>query len=186
MRIISGKSRGTKLYTLEGLNTRPTLDRIKEPLFSIIQARINDANVLDLFAGSGALGLEALSRGAKSCTFCDSSYKAANIIKMNIEKTKMNLNSNLIVLDYKMCLKKLKNDGKLFDIIFIDPPYNSELIFLSVKEIIEMDLLDKDGLIIAETDDEETITNKINSLNIEIMDTRKYGRVTLLFIKRKG
>ena len=87
MRIISGTSRGTKLYTLEGNNTRPTLDRVKEPLFSIIQNKIKDSIILDLFSGSGALALEALSRGAKKAILCDNSFKAIEVIKKNIEKT---------------------------------------------------------------------------------------------------
>lgn len=86
MRIISGKSKGTKLYTLEGLNTRPTLDRVKESLFSIIQYDLIDATVLDLFSGSGALAIEALSRGAKKAILCDNNYESINIIKKNIKK----------------------------------------------------------------------------------------------------
>ena len=87
MRVISGTARGTNLETLEGNNTRPTLDRVKEALFNIIQCNIVDANVLDLFSGSGALGIEALSRGAKACIMCDKSYEAIQIINKNIRKT---------------------------------------------------------------------------------------------------
>ena len=88
MRVISGNSRGKKLVALEGLNTRPTLDRVKEALFNIIQFNIENTNVLDLFAGSGALGIEALSRGANTATFCDNAYDAIQIIKKNIANTK--------------------------------------------------------------------------------------------------
>ena len=87
MRIISGTARGTKLFTLDGTNTRPTLDRVKEPLFNILNFRLQDAIVLDLFAGSGALGLEAISRGATKAIFCEHDRNAANIIEKNIEKT---------------------------------------------------------------------------------------------------
>ena len=90
MRVISGSARGTNLQSLEGNITRPTLDRVKEALFNIIQTRIQDAKVLDLFAGSGALGIESLSRGAHSCVFCDKSYDAIKIIKKNVEKTRFN------------------------------------------------------------------------------------------------
>lgn len=90
MRVISGTAKGTVLKSLEGNTTRPTLDRVKEALFNILQTEIRDAKILDLFAGSGALGIESLSRGAKSCIFCDQSYDAIKIIKSNVEKTRIN------------------------------------------------------------------------------------------------
>ena len=89
MRVISGTAKGTKLNSIDDLSTRPTLDRVKEPLFSIIQAYIEEALVLDLFAGSGALGIETLSRGAKHCIFCDKSYQSIQMVKENIKKTRM-------------------------------------------------------------------------------------------------
>ena len=103
MRIISGKARGTKLYTLEGTNTRPTLDRVKESIFNIIQSEIDGAQVLDLFAGSGAIGLECLSRGAEKAVLCDKSKEAIDIIKKNIEK------KSQIILSTKNSLKELKS-----------------------------------------------------------------------------
>ena len=96
MRIIAGEKRGTKLYTLEGLNTRPTLDRVKESLFNIIQSKIRDSIFLDLFAGSGAIGLEAVSRGAKKAILCDSNKQAIQIIKKNIEKTRISRQSRTL------------------------------------------------------------------------------------------
>ena len=101
MRIISGTARGTKLYTLEGTNTRPTLDRIKESLFSIIQNKIKNAFVLDLFSGSGALALESLSRGAKKAILCDNSKESIEIIKKNIVKTHFEDKIQLFCSDYK-------------------------------------------------------------------------------------
>ena len=101
MRIISGLARGTKLYTLEGDNTRPTLDRVKEPLFSILMNEISEAKVLDLFAGSGALGLEALSRGAESVVLCDNSREAIKVINNNLAKTKLSTYAEIINDDYK-------------------------------------------------------------------------------------
>ena len=102
MRIISGLARGTKLYTLEGENTRPTLDRVKEPLFSIIQTEIKDSIVLDLFAGSGALGLEALSRGAKKAVLCDNSNKAIQIINKNLKDTRLEEKAKVINILFPM------------------------------------------------------------------------------------
>ena len=186
MRIISGVVRGTKLITLEGIATRPTLDRIKESLFSIIQNKIPNAVVLDLFAGSGALGIECLSRGALFCTFCDSSNKAIKVIKQNIEKTRMLEKAVVIQADYATCLKKISNQKNSFDIIFLDPPYESNLIEKSIEKIIEFDLLKQDGIIIAETDQLELVLEEIGKLQVKIIDIRKYGRVKLVFLNRKG
>ena len=110
MRIISGKARGTKLYTLEGENTRPTLDRVKESIFNIIQNEIEGTQILDLFAGSWAIGLEFLSRGAEKAVLCDKSKEAINIIKKNIEKTHQENNTQLINTDFEECLEKLKKE----------------------------------------------------------------------------
>lgn len=182
MRIISGTARGTKLYTLEGESTRPTLDRVKEPLFSIIQTNIKDSNVLDLFAGSGALGLEALSRGAKKAVLCDKSYEAINIIKNNVSKTHFEDKVKLLCMDYKKCLASLSEE---FDLIFIDPPYKLDVAIKSVEMILNNNLLAKDGLIIIETDNEDRELQEIKELsyNIEIVDVRTYGRVKLIFLK---
>ena len=108
MRIISGTARGTKLYSLEGMNTRPTLDRVKEALFNMINFRLQDANVLDLFAGSGAIGLEAISRGANKVFFCDKSREAINVINKNIEKTKINKKSVVLNEDFLKVLVKFQ------------------------------------------------------------------------------
>ena len=183
MRIISGLARGTKLYTLEGENTRPTLDRVKEPLFSIIQNYIKDANVLDLFAGSGALGLEALSRGAKKAILCDKSYEAIDIIKKNINKTHFEEKTKVMCMDYKKCLLTI---NEKFDLIFIDPPYKIDIAVNSVEIIINNNLLSQDGIIVIETDEEERDTQKLENLsNIEIINLRNYGRVKLIFLQIK-
>ena len=179
MRIISGIARGTKLYTLDGNNTRPTLDRIKEPLFSIIQNNIKDAIVLDLFSGSGALGLEALSRGAKKAILCDKSYEAMDVIKRNIDKTHFEEKTEVFYGDYKKCLDKL---NEKIDLIFIDPPYKLNIAVKAVDIILKKDLLAKDGLIVLETDDEQREIGQLESLNINIKDIRTYGRVKLIFL----
>lgn len=184
MRVISGLLRGTKLYTLEGNNTRPTLDRVKESLFSIIQNSIRDANVLDLFAGSGALAIETLSRGAKKAILCDSSYEAIQIINKNIQKTKLEDKSTVMAGDYTKCLKKL---NEKFDIIFIDPPYEKNIAIDAVNKIAQLDLLSETGIIIIETDQEDRELKGLNNISyINIYDLRKYGRVKLIFLNRKG
>ena len=130
----------------------------------------------------GHFGLETLSRGAASCVFCDKSNKACNVIKKNIEKTKFEDKSKLYTLDYKLCITELKNQK--FDLIFLDPPYESNLIYLSIKEIIASNILKNDGLIIAETDNDVDVINELNELNIDILKIKKYGRVKLLFIRK--
>lgn len=184
MRVISGSARGTNLYTLEGNNTRPTLDRVKEPLFSIIQTLIPNARVLDLFAGSGALGIETLSRGAEHAVFCDKSYKASEILKKNIEKTHLKERSTIITKDYLKALEQVKNEK--FNIIFLDPPYKLNLAGKAVEKIIELDILSEDGVIIVETDEEKRDLDNLKKIKINIYDLRVYGRAKLIFLNRKG
>ncbi len=184
MRVISGASRGTNLETLVGNNTRPTLDRVKEALFNIIQCNIIDANVLDLFSGSGALGIEALSRGAKFCVMCDKSYEAIGVINKNLKKTHLEEKAKVIKNDYKKILNILQ--GEKFNLIFIDPPYSADIAVDSIKNIIELDLLANDGIIILETDNEKREIENLSKLDVNVYDLRKYGRVTLIFLNRKG
>lgn len=185
MRVISGKSRGKKLVSLEGDNTRPTLDRVKEALFNKIQFNIQDATVLDLFAGSGALGIEALSRGAKEVVFCDKVPEAINVIKQNVANTN-NLDKSIIInKDYNEVLENLSNQKKKFDIIFLDPPYKTNLAIESLQKIIMSNLVTEDGIIIIETDDINKEKEILKIEEVEIFDKRKYGSVWLIFI-RKG
>ncbi len=184
MRVISGNARGKKLVSLEGMNTRPTLDRVKEALFNIIQFDIADKDILDLFAGSGAIGIEAISRGAKSATFCDNSIDAVKIIKKNIENTKSKNRATVINKDYSLALKQLEKENKQFDIIYLDPPYKTDFANKAIEEIISLNLLSKDGIIIVETDDNKK-DETINTKNIEIFDKRKYGRAILIFIRKE-
>lgn len=181
MRIISGSARGLKLATLEGTETRPTLDRVKEPLFSIIQAQIKDARVLDLFAGSGALGLESLSRGAQSAVFTDISKRAVEVINQNIKKMKFEEKSVVLNQSYEKTLKELSSEKKEFDLIFLDPPYASGLLENAIQEIISYNLLSKEGIIIVETDMESEL-QKVQNIGLHIKDIRKYGRVILLML----
>lgn len=186
MRIISGSARGTKLVTLQGENTRPTLDRVKESLFSIIQNNILDAYALDLFSGSGALGIETLSRGAKLAVLCDNNIEAIKIINQNIEKTKMKDKTIVINSNYTKCLQTLKNKNMKFDLIFLDPPYKTNFAIDALKRIVTLDLISEDGVIIIETEDEQRETKNIQQIDININDIRRYGRVKLMFLSRKG
>lgn len=184
MRVISGTAKGTKLNSIESLSTRPTLDRVKEALFNIIQTHLQDSNVLDLFAGSGALGIEALSRGANHCTFCDKSYESVKMLKQNLERTKFENKGTVLVNDYKKCIKTLTKNK--FDIIFIDPPYKQDIAVNSIKLILEHNIFAKDGIIILETDEEEREMQELKNINLEVYDVRKYGRVKLIFLRERG
>ncbi|CCY46423.1 methyltransferase putative [Firmicutes bacterium CAG:822] len=164
MRIISGKYKGKKLngFNIEG--TRPTMDRVKESLFGMIQTYIPDSIVLDLFAGSGALGLEAVSNGAKECYLIDNNVEAIKTIKENSQNFEEQL--NIIHIDYK---KFLKTTDKKFDIIFLDPPYKEKQLDTSLRIIEERGLLNENGIVICEYEIGEPHTN------LELIKEKSYG-----------
>jgi len=147
MRVITGKARGVTLKTPDGMQTRPTTDRVKEALFSIIQFEVPGAKVLDLFGGTGQLGIEALSRGAKSATFIDAGDAACRLIKENLKRTKLEDAAVVVRSDYMAYLKRCK---ETFDIIFLDPPYAEVFLENALKCIAEIDILQSGGIIIAE------------------------------------
>lgn len=181
MRIISGKARGTKLYTLEGDNTRPTLDRVKESIFNIIQPDIQNSIFLDLFSGCGAMGLEAVSRGAKKAILCDKSKDAVNIIKKNIEKTRFSNNTVVLNMDFKLALENEIKEK--IDIVYLDPPYKTDFIYKSIEIMLKKSIIDENTKIIIETDDKERVLKEIENLNIKVIDERKYGRAQVIFLK---
>ena len=186
MRIIGGKAKGTKLYTLEGENTRPTLDRVRESLFNILQYEIPDSIFLDLFSGSGACGIEAISRGAKKAILCDKSKQAIEIIRKNVEKTHTKEKIEIYQVGFDELLKtKIKEKP---DIVFMDPPYQTDYAYQAIKMMLENNLIDEETILLIETDKEKRIKEEIKELEIEIVDERKYGRAHLMFLrqKRKG
>ena len=147
MRVISGKAKGVVLKTPQGLNTRPTTDRVKEALFSIIQFELPAAHVLDLFAGSGQLGIEALSREAKSAVFIDEREDACKLVRENLKKTRLEDCGKVIRSDYMAYLRRCTEK---FDIIFLDPPYAEIFLENSLKMITEIDILQTGGIIVTE------------------------------------
>ena len=147
MRVITGKARGIQLKTPEGLHTRPTTDRVKEALFSIIQFEIPGANVLDLFGGTGQLGIEALSRGANRAVFVDEREDACRLIRENLKRTKLEGSASVVRSDYLSYLKRCK---ETFQIILLDPPYAEVFLENSLKMITEIDILQSGGIIVAE------------------------------------
>jgi len=147
MRVITGKARGVQLKTPEGLLTRPTADKVKEACFSIINFDIPGAKVLDLFGGTGQLGIEALSRGAESAVFVDAREDACKLIRENLKRTKMEQQGRVIRSDYMDYLKRCKEK---FNIIFLDPPYAEVFLENALKRITEIDILQSNGIIITE------------------------------------
>ena len=147
MRVITGKARGVNLKTPEGLATRPTADRVKEAMFSIIHFDIPGAAVLDLFGGTGQLGIEALSRGAKNAVFVDAGEKACSLIQENLKRTKLETQAKVVRADY---LDYLDRCGEKFDIVLLDPPYAEDFLENAIKKLTEIDILQSGGIIVAE------------------------------------
>jgi len=178
MKIISGKYKGRNLdgHNLDG--TRPTMERVKESLFAIIQNHLDNAIVLDLFSGSGNLGIEALSEGASYAYLVDFNKKAAITIKNNLNNIGIN-EAEVINLDYKKALNYLKD--KKMDLIFLDPPYKTDYIEQSIKLIDEYNMLNEDGLIICENDSLDKI---VYPENYEVVKDRKYGDKWVVILKK--
>lgn len=180
MKVISGIYKGRNLegFTIDG--TRPTMDRVKESLFATIQNYLPSSLVLDLFAGSGNLGIEALSEGATKAFLVDKNKQATKIINNNLKNIGINA-AEVLNLDYKQALSTLKENNLQFDIIFLDPPYNTDYIEKSLELITKYDLLKKDGVIVCESSD----LNKIvydNSLKIK--KEKKYGDKYIVLLEK--
>ena len=180
MRVITGKARGVQLKTPEGMTTRPTTDRVKEALFSIIQFEIPGAKVLDLFGGTGQLGIEALSRGAKSAVFVDAGEPACRLIRENLKRTKLEADARVVRSDY---LTYLKNCRETFQIILLDPPYAEVFLENALKYITEIDILQSGGIIVAERPLGKELPWEFEGY--QRSKDYKYGK-TLLTIYRKG
>ena len=179
MRVISGSARGAKLRTIEGNDTRPTTDKVKGAIFNILANDIYGKKVLDLFAGSGALGIEALSRGAKMAVFAEKSAAAAEIIRQNLEHTKLADKAKVLKNDVFAVVKTITEK---FDLIFLDPPYADELAGETIKAVDEAKILEDGGIIIAETDDGQPVPETVGEL--VLFDKRKYGRININFYKK--
>lgn len=181
MRIITGKARGVKLDTLVGLATRPTTEKVKEAIFSMIQFDIEGRKVLDLFAGSGQMALEALSRGASEAVLVDASKEACEIIRKNALKTKLFPDVKVITNDYKMALKQLSGLNR-FDIVFIDAPYAAKLTGDALARLINGDLLNEGAIVICESDEDKTYENDA----LDLWKHNKYGRIFVSVYKKKA
>lgn len=177
-RIIAGEKRGTQLFTLPGNHTRPTTDRVREALFGCIQFEIAGAEVLDLFAGSGALGLEALSRGAGHAVFCDRYDESVKTIQKNIGKLGYDKRSQVVKNDYIHAIKVFKNTKK-FDIVFIDPPYKANYYATAFGLLAEEQVLKPGAILVAESDAAVGIVDE----RYCIYKNKKYGKTHLTFFR---
>jgi len=179
MKIVAGKNRGNKLKSPKGLSIRPTSQKVREALFDIIGTYIQGACFLDLFAGTGAVGIEALSRGAKKVIFIEKELRCIKIIKENLEKTKNSEYAIVYKIDFLSGLKTLAKKNYLLDYIFLDPPYNIGLANTSLSEISKLAILNKSGLVIAQHYKRETVNDEFK--NLKLFKQKKYGECCLSF-----
>ncbi|MFW5649071.1 MAG: 16S rRNA (guanine(966)-N(2))-methyltransferase RsmD [Candidatus Alkaliphilus sp. MAG34] len=181
MRVISGKARGHTLKTSKDLNTRPTTDRVKESIFNIIQRELCGSVVIDLFAGSGGLGIEALSRNADKAYFIDSNKNSIQIIKENLNKTDLINNSKVIRADVLNGIMKLSRHKIKAHIIFLDPPYSKGFIEPTLEAILSYNILQPDGIIVVEHDAKDGAPNNIHKL--KKYRTNRYGDTAVSFYR---
>ncbi len=184
MRVIAGSAKRLQLKTVEGMETRPTTDRIKETLFNMISPYIYDSVFLDLFSGSGGIGIEALSRGAKEAVFVEKNPKAMACIKENLQYTKLNKKAMTMTKDVMTALYQLEGE-KVFDYIFMDPPYNQELEKTVLTYLAESSLVYEDTVIIVEAS-LETDFDYLEELGLRMIKTKEYKTNKHVFIEKEG
>lgn len=184
MRVIAGSAKRMQLKTIEGLETRPTTDRIKETLFNMISPYIADSSFLDLFSGSGAIGIEALSRGAAEAVFVEQNPKAAACIRENLKYTKLDAGAVLLGTDVMSALKRLDGEKK-FDYIFMDPPYNQLLEKQVLEYLSTSTLLSEDAVIIAEGA-LDTDFSYVEELGFSVIKEKKYKTNKHIFLEREA
>lgn len=172
MKVISGILKGRNIdgYNIDG--TRPTMDRVKESLFGMIQNNIKDSIVLDLFAGSGQLGIEAISNGSKKCYFIDNNIEVIKVLRNNINNLNIKDKSIILLSDWKKSLNEFNNKNIKFDIIFVDPPYNYDVYEKILDKVSNLDLLNNNGIIVLE---HSNIKLKDKYNNLILYKEKKYG-----------
>ena len=180
MRVISGTARGRRLKELQGMDTRPTTDKVKESMFNIIQFDLEGRKVLDLFAGTGQLGIEALSRGAAHCTFVDTRRDAVALVKENLKATNFSQQATVLQSD---SLAFLSSCREKFDIIFLDPPYQTDFLDRCMETVVMFDILNEHGIMVCES----AADRKLPSLPEEYQMSReyRYGKIKLTICRRE-
>lgn len=185
MRVIAGKAKRMILKTSEGLDTRPTTDRIKETLFNMINNRLVDCDFLDLFSGSGAIGIEALSRGASSAVFVEINKNAIDCINFNLHNTKLGDNASVVSSEVLSAIRSLEISGKVFDIVFMDPPYNCGHEEKVLHLLQNSNIIYCDTLIIVEASI-ETDFSYIEETNFQIIKIKEYKTNKHVFLELKN
>ena len=180
MRVIGGNLKGKKLYSIRGTTIRPTADRLRESIFNILAFHVQDAVVLDLFAGTGALGIEALSRGAESAVFVDNNRKILSVIERNIKLCAVDKRANIIKWNIIKNLNCLKSIRTAFDLVFLDPPYNQNMVKTSLFNLDHSRSLAREACIVVEHSPLEAIPQDL--LTFELADQRKYGKTLVSFL----
>lgn len=180
MRVISGAARGTQLKTPDGMKTRPTADRVKEAMFSIIQFELPGARVLDLFGGTGQLGIEALSRGAMYAAFVDASEDACKVIRENLKRSKFERQGRVFRDDY---LRYLSSCKEKYNVVFLDPPYDGIILETALNRITEIDILQSDGIIVTERPLGKELV--CGAENYERSRDYKYGNTIVTLFRNK-
>ncbi|HZK57827.1 MAG TPA: 16S rRNA (guanine(966)-N(2))-methyltransferase RsmD [Clostridia bacterium] len=181
MRVISGKARGHTLKSSGGLDIRPTTDRVKESIFNIIQTRLCGSVIIDLFAGSGGLGIEALSRNADKAYFIDSNKNSIQTIRENLKKTNLINNSKVVRADALNGIIGLSQHKVKADIIFLDPPYSKGFIEPTLEAILSYDILQSDGIVIVEHNTKDEAPDNIHKL--KKYRTNRYGDIAVSFYR---
>ena len=179
MRIVAGKNKGKILKSPKDLSVRPTSEKVREALFDILGISIKETCFLDLFAGTGAVGIEALSRGAREVIFIEKEQKCIKIINDNLEKTGNRQNAIVYKIDFLSGLKLLVKKNSLLDYIFLDPPYSRGLVNISLLEIAKLPILRQHGLVIAQHHKKEKVMENLN--NLRLFNQRRYGECHLSF-----
>ncbi|MGI6561486.1 MAG: 16S rRNA (guanine(966)-N(2))-methyltransferase RsmD [Clostridia bacterium] len=181
MRVITGTAKGTKLIAVKGMHTRPTTDKVKEAIFSILSTRVLVDKVLDLFAGTGALGIEALSRGALSCVFVDNDRNSISVIKTNLEKTKLLNKGTVVQKDVFAYLDACKDK---YDLVFMDPPYDKNFIQKSLSMLDINDIINEKGVIVCESSADDIIEDRYH--HFQIYREYLYGGTKITVFYAKG
>lgn len=185
MRVIAGSARRIQLKTVEGLDTRPTTDRIKETLFNMIQNRLAQTSFLDCFAGSGGIGIEALSRGAARAVFVEQNQKAADCIRQNLKAARLEEKAAVMTCDALAALRRLEGTGQSFDTVFMDPPYNMEWEKKVLEYLKDSSLIHQETLIIAEAS-RETDFSYLENIGFAIVKNKEYKTNKHVFIEKKA
>ena len=184
MRIIAGSARGLRFDAPEGSETRPTLDRVKEAMFGMLQFDLPGSRVLDLFSGSGNLGLEAASRGAAQVICNDHDRTCAALIQRNADKLRLSEKVTVVCLDYVACVKNLAREGCIFDFVLIDAPYGDGTGTDAVKQVLEADLMNANGRILLEH--ATNLPPNVASERAELLKTKKFGACSFSVYTEKG